>query len=249
MLRSRNRPRLRLYIDQGELLIEANSALPSEQHGAPSASVALGAWLQRQEGDIAGARLEAELAGAFTRLFCLPFSPSMNNPANILSMAEAYARNALGTAAPVRYQIAEPQLYQHPPLIIGITEQARDLFTLSKPGLVMQPYALAVWNRNMDKLPERNCWLAVMEPAYITLFYQSQGEILEVLGRQLSASSITPLTLLMSLLAQQFHRPSTECFMVDEFELLEDLELPPLLKLLLPANTTFKRQTAMQVPS
>lgn len=246
MLPSRSKPRLHLYIDQNALLIEAASALSSEQHNEPNASAALHTWLQSQGISIVGVRLEAELAGVFTRLFCLPFSPSMINPINVQRMAEAYARNALGVAAPIYYQVAEPLLYQQPPLIIGLTGQTGDVTTLNRPGLNVQPYALAVWNRYMDKLPERDCWLAVLEPAYFTLFFQRQGVIVEVLGRQLPTSPRAHLAALVRLLAQQFHRPATKCFLVDEFELLDESELPPLLESIATCCAGFKLPATAQ---
>lgn len=221
MLRSRSKSQTRLYLNSASLLPDSASGLPPCRHSAASAADALLGWLHQHDGQLRDTHLHVELAGSMTRLFCLPFSSTMDSPATVRCMAQAYASNALGAIAPLHYQVAEPLIYGCSPVILGLDAQAGDWSAITHPRVAkVESYALAMWNRHAQLLPDESCWLVVLEPTCLTCFFKEGAAIDEVLVRKRPAGQGELSEHIKRIIRQQFHRPGTGLYLLDEFELL-----------------------------
>jgi hypothetical protein len=180
-------------------------------------------WLGEHSKYLQEKHLQVELAGAITRLFCLPFSPAMDSPMTIRRMAQAYASSALGAAAPLHYEVAEPLAYGQAPVILGLNQRAGNWSAVKHKRLRgVASYALAMWNRHAHLLPDENCWLVVVEPSSLTFFFKQGTAIGEILVRPRSDESGDQARNIQRLIKQQFHRRSSGLYLLDEFALLAD---------------------------
>ena len=239
MLPSRNKaPAIRVYLSAAQVCPEVVSGWPTaEQEGVSPAEQCV-RWLQQNTLNLPGHRLHIELGGEWTSLFCMPFSPSMDTPAAVLRMASGYARHALGDTAPAHYAVIEPLSYGQAPIILGLDSSLAGLAS-NKQLQRVEPYAIAAWNRYSDSLAERG-WLAIIEPATITLLYKCGPYIHDAFVRRLAPSSISAQAV-QALIRQQFHRPANAYYVVDEFGLIPKDEPLGSLERISPTQPIFSR--------
>lgn len=218
MLPSRNKSQaLRVYLSATRLCPALASRLPIVELGDGAPAEQCTRWLQQIASQLSGHPLHVELCGALTTLFCMPFSTAMDTPMAVQRMAGGYARHALGDAAPSDYAVIEPLCYGQPALILGLDPSLANLASNQRLQR-MEPYAIAAWNRYCNALTE-HCWLAVIEPATITLLYKHGGCIHDVFVRRLAPAS-NGVEEIQTLIRQQFHRPTDAAYVVDEFGLI-----------------------------
>ncbi|WP_157718603.1 hypothetical protein [Halopseudomonas litoralis] len=180
--------------------------------------------------------MQVQLCGALTTIFCMPFSAAMDTPAAVQRMAGGYARHALGDVAPSDYVVIEPLSYGQPALILGLDPSLANLASNQRLQR-MEPYAIAAWNRYCNALTE-HCWLAVVEPATITLLYKHGVCIHDVFIRRLAPAS-NSVAAIQALIRQQFHRPADAAYLIDEFGLIPVGEPLGSLERLSPTQPVF----------
>lgn len=217
MLRSQNKAMvMRTYLSAARLCPETSSGMPAAEVEA-SAPELCTYWLQQHRSRLPSNKLHLEIGGDLTTLFCMAFSPAMETPAAARRVAGGYIRHALGEAAPDTCLVVEPLIHGQPVTILGLNSSLSSL-AASKPLHRVEPYAITVWNRYYPAFEEQ-CWLAVVEPAVITLLYKRGAHIQDILVRPLACSS-SAVQLIHTLIRQQFHRPADICYFIDEFGLV-----------------------------
>jgi hypothetical protein len=205
--------------------VPGSQALEPYHYQADTAESGLCTWLAEHALLLKDSLIEVELASTFSTLFCLPFSPAMDSPASVLRIAEGYATNALGKSAPTQFRVAEPLMYGCSPLIVAL-HTSTGFVSPTTPAIdsvhSVQAYGLSAWNRYAQQLPVHPCWLAVIEPAALSLFYSHGRTIVDVLSMSLPGVSPDYCAAVKQAIQRQFHRPYGELFCIDEFGLIGD---------------------------
>lgn len=208
----------RVYLSEEWIVPQKGEGHSAASYSAATAALGLQDWWMSQ-GTIAERRLRVELSGGLCSVFCLPFSPLMSSPSEIIGIASAYAGAALGSHAPCVFRVAGPVVYGLPVVVAALYGAAGNWDGCSFADSV-QVYALASLGPCLAELPASSCWLVVAEPAAFTYFYCRDRRVMDAFSERHDVSGVSAVERMERSIARQFHRESLGVFCYDEFDVL-----------------------------